>query len=67
MKAAIVLDSWKIPFFEKELKEKGYPEYEAVTKEGSDVTTLVVHYENPKHLYEAVTAANNAAAKSRQH
>ena len=61
MKAAIVIDDWKLPVFERHLKQAGhnYEKRPGVTK---DTLTLTVETADVSALEFVVRAANTEAA-----
>lgn len=61
MKAAICIDDWKLPIFERHLKNSGYTheEHPGVT---ADTLTLTVVTDDAKALEKVVRAANTEAA-----
>lgn len=63
MKAAIVIDRWKLPIFTRRLKEAGYS-YEEVGGLTQDSLTLTVTTTNMQVLAQVVLAANKEAAKT---
>lgn len=65
-KAAIAIDSWKLPVFKKHLKKSGY----AFSKDAGvtpDCLTLTVETDNTIKLQQVVEAANNECARSKAH
>ena len=63
LKAAIAIDAWKLPIFERRLKQAGY----TFTNRGgltADTLVLTVDTENMGALAAVVYAANNEAARS---
>lgn len=62
MKAAIVIDNWKLPIFEKHLVGAGYSFKETIgfTNKGKPDGTMIIKisYEDLKALQAVVTAAN---------
>ncbi len=63
MKAAIAIDAWKLPIFERHLTKGGY----AFTNAGSlaaDTLLLTVETSNSQALAQAVLAANQEAART---
>lgn len=63
MKAGIVIDSWKIDIFRRNLKSSGYSFIEAGHLP-EDCLLLTVTTDNVIALNEVVTAANLEAAKT---
>lgn len=63
MKAAIAIDDWKLPIFERHLSQAGYT-FKNVGNLTAD--TLVLHVETPNMvaLGEVVKAANAEAART---
>lgn len=63
MKAAIAIDDWKLPIFERHLTQSGYT-FKNVGNLTAD--TLVLHVETPNMvaLGEVVKAANTEAART---
>lgn len=62
-KAAIALDPWKLPIFERHLKQSGYSfENAGLLHEGALI--LRVETENLVALQEVVKAANTEAART---
>ncbi len=66
LKAGVVLDSWKLPIFERRLKEAGYSweQHPGVT---DDTTLLQVSTNSITELHAVITAAQLEAAKSKKH
>lgn len=62
MKAGITIDDWKLPIFEKHLKEGGFT-YEVLPGLTKDTKTLVVTYTTVGDLYKVAKAANNECSK----
>lgn len=66
LKAAICIDDWKLPVFERHLAKAGY-----TFKQGPGVTDdtlmLTVNTLSLKELGEVVKAANNEARRGRLH
>lgn len=62
-KAAIAIDSWKFPIFERHLKQSGY-KFEKVQGVTRGTMILTVNTENIEAMGEVVKAANNEAAKT---
>lgn len=62
-KAAIAIDSWKLPIFERHLKQSGYA-YEQGKGLTQDTMFLYVDTENVVALETVVRAANTEAAKT---
>jgi len=62
--AGIVLDSWKLPIFEKMLNDNNYKytQHPGITK---DAITLKVEFEDIKKLQPLIAKANQDAAKSK--
>lgn len=63
MKAAIVIDRWKLPIFTRHLKEAGLS-YEEVGPIARGALTLTVTTTNPQALAQIVLSANNEAAQT---
>jgi hypothetical protein len=61
-KAAIAIDTWKLPIFSRMLVAKGY-HYEQVPGLAPDTLLLTVHTDNLQALAQTVLACNNEAAK----
>lgn len=61
MKAAIIIDKWKLPIFSRRLKEAGFT-YEEVGSLTGDSLTLVVTTDKAQALAQIVLAANKEAA-----
>lgn len=63
-KAAVLIDSWKLPTFKKHLDAAGYTytEGEGVT---SNTLTLMVNFEWVAELQPIVQAANDECAKQK--
>ena len=59
--AAVVIDAWKLPIFNKHLKAAGY----AYTQSGGmgDILTLQVEYDWVSELAPIIEAANAECAK----
>ena len=62
-KAGIVIDSWKLPIFERHLSQDGYT-YEQGPGVTPDTLSLFVHTENLKALEIVVRAANTEAKRT---
>ena len=65
-KVAIVLDSWKLPTFERILTEEGYTytKHEGLT---ADTVTLKLEVESVAKVAPVVKRMNEEAARSRRH
>lgn len=61
MKAAIVIDDWKLPIFERRLSQAGYA-YEKGPGVTDDTLVLTVETGDVKALETVVRAANTEAA-----
>jgi len=61
MKAAIAIDDWKQPIFERHLSQAGYA-YATGPGLTSDTRLMTVTTENPQALEIVVRAANTEAA-----
>ncbi len=57
MKAAIVVDDYKLPVFRRRLSESGY-QFEEMAGVTADTKTLTVQTENLSALADVVKAAN---------
>lgn len=64
MKAAVVLDSWKLEIFERHLKQSGYT-YENVGAFTPGTVLLKVTTENPEALRIVLEAATKEAARTK--
>lgn len=64
MKAAIVIDKWKLPIFSRRLKAAGFA-YEEVGSLTGDSLTLVVVTDTAQALGQVVLAANKEAAQTK--
>ena len=62
-KAAIVIDDWKLSFFETILKREGFT-YLMVNGPGERLITLSVQTETVEKLKPFVFEANNSAARN---
>lgn len=62
-KAGIAIDNWKLPIFERHLKQAGYL-FKAVKGLTKDAMVLTVDTENLVALGEVVKAANTEAAQT---
>jgi len=62
-KAAIVIDDWKLPIFERHLKQKGY-KFENAGELTKATLVLRVDTQNLVALGEVVKAANAEAGKT---
>ena len=60
-KAAVVIDRWKLPIFERHLQQKGY---KWIEQEGETRDTLIlkVDYDWLSDLYPVIEAANAECA-----
>lgn len=65
MKAAIVIDRWKLPIFTRLLEEAGFS-YEEVGALAEGTLTLIVETTEGLRLAKVVAAANAEAAASRK-
>lgn len=66
LKVVVVIDSRKLPMFEKHLKKTGY----IFTKSPYitlGTTTLMIETDNISELQQAIEAANSAHTKSKMH
>lgn len=61
MKAAIAIDDWKLPIFERHLNQSGYT-FENAGPFTAGTLLLKVSTDNPEALVEVVKAANTEAA-----
>lgn len=61
-KAAIVIDTWKLPIFSSILVEKGY-HYTEQPGLTPDTLLLIVHTDNLQALGQTVLVCNKAAAR----
>lgn len=61
MKAGILIDTWKLPIFEKHLKKENIP-YTPVGEFSPGVTSWIVETEEPERLRTVLKAANAEAA-----
>lgn len=64
MKAAIVIDSYKLATFKEKLDAAGF-KFEIAGKFGLEVLTLTVETDDPGKLARTVAEANHAASKLR--
>lgn len=64
MKAAIVVDNWKLPVFRRRLKKAGY-EYEDGGGLTSDTTVLTVETSNLLALKKVLEKCQSETARSR--
>lgn len=62
-KAAVAIDNWKLPIFERHLQQAGYS-FERVDGLTKDAMILTVTTENLVALGEVVKAANTEAART---
>lgn len=62
-KAAIAIDEWKLPIFERHLKQAGYA-FENAGHLTAETLVLKVNTTNLAALGEVVKAANNEAART---
>lgn len=65
LKAAIAIDDWKLPIFERHLSKAGYT-FEQLPGVTGDSLFLMVNSLSFKDLEKVVRAANTEARKSRQ-
>lgn len=63
--AAVLIDDWKLPIFERHLKKAGY-KYEVKTGVTKDTLTLRVKYEWVAELQPVIVAANQECADTRK-
>ena len=63
MKAAIAIDGWKLPIFERHLTQTGY-QFEHAGELSEGVLVLTVKTDNLLALGEVVNAASTEAAKT---
>lgn len=64
--AGVVIDNWKLPIFERHLKQAGYT-YKWMPGFTEDTGALIVELERPSQaatLHPIVKAANNEAART---
>ena len=61
MKAAIIIDNWKLPIFDRHLKQSGYS-YESTPNLTKNTMVISVQTENQRALGIVVKAANTEAA-----
>lgn len=61
MKAGIAIDDWKLPIFERHLRQAGYP-FKNAGPLTNGTLLLQVETTNPVALGEVVKAANTEAA-----
>lgn len=66
MKAGIAIDAWKLPIFERRLKQAGYS-FENAGALTAGCLILTVITDNAVALGEVVKAANSEAAQTGQH
>jgi len=66
MKAAIVVDNWKLSIFRETLDANDY-EYEELKGPFPECTTLMVHTDDIVKLAPIVAKMNEDAAKSKMH
>ena len=66
MKVGIMVDDWKLPIFEKRLKEEGI-EYENMGSPESGVILLTLEHDDPLSLSPLMEEMNNAARRSKAH
>lgn len=64
LKAAIAIDDWKLPIFERHLSEAGYA-FEQTPGVTENTLILMVHALSVKELEKVVRAANTEAGKRR--
>lgn len=62
-KAAVAIDNWKLPIFERHLQQAGYS-FERTDGLTEDAMILTVTTENLVALGEVVKAANTEAART---
>jgi hypothetical protein len=62
MKAAVVLDDWKLPIFKKHLDAAGFT-YDKPVRFTKGTLTLKVHYEWVSQLQPIIEAAQRECAK----
>lgn len=65
-KAGIVIETWKLPFFERHLTEAGYA-FENMGALLDETLLLYVDTADPQALAEVLTAAMQAAASTEKH
>lgn len=63
MKAAIAIDGWKLPIFERNLSQSGYA-YEKGPGVTADTLILTINTDNLEALSGIVKAANTEAART---
>jgi hypothetical protein len=63
MKIAVAIDNWKLPIFERILRESGY-EFEQTKALTRDSLLLMVHTDNLLALAKVVEQANAEAART---
>jgi hypothetical protein len=63
MKAGIVLDAWKLPIFERRLKDAGFTWHNAGNFT-NDTIALTVETDNVESLATVIRAANGEASRS---
>ena len=64
MKAAIAIDDWKLPIFERHLNQAGYA-FDNVGRFTASTLILQVSTDNPDALAIVVKAANDEAAMTK--
>ena len=65
MKAAIVIDNWKLPIFERHLEEAGYFYTQGNGLTEDTLNLYVLTNDDPRKLEVVVRAANDEAARSK--
>lgn len=63
MKIGIAIDDWKLPIFERHLKQAGYA-FTNAGKVAAGAIALTVETENPTALAHIVKAANDEARRT---